>query len=122
MLAELRATSEIIGSPPRSPDKTLPAPTATKSLLGLEILFHGSRPSIALTVRTDSRLLTNKNIATYFQNTNDPMAEKSALKFTASQKLPILTISNAGSVCLKSIIQAIGIVINSTIIGAGTFL
>src|SRR5260221_7550899 len=96
-LAELLATSEIIGSPPSRPDKALPAPTATRSLLGSETRFHGSRPSMAFTVSNDSRLLTKRNINTYFQKTKPPIAEKSALKPTEVQKPPIFTRSTASS-------------------------
>src|SRR6478609_387914 len=77
-LAELRATSEIIGKPPSKPERALPAPNAERSLLKLDCLLYGSRPSTAFTVSNDSRLLMNKNMITYFQKTPVPIASKRA--------------------------------------------
>src|SRR5687768_7088074 len=88
-LAELRATSDIIGDPPTTAASVLPAPTAIRSLLKLDCRLQGSRLSTALTVRQDSRLPTRRNMITYFQNAPVPICEKSALKAISFQNSPI---------------------------------
>ena len=67
-LEELRATSEIIGKPPKKAAIVFPIPTAIKSLFGSDFLLNGSNKSIAFTVNKDSNVPTKANIITYLIN------------------------------------------------------
>ena len=89
---EERATSEIIGKPPKKAAIVFPIPTAIKSLFIFDFLLKGSNKSIAFTVNNDSNVPTKANIITYL--INNPVWEKPsklALKFKLSTKLPIFT-------------------------------
>ena len=68
-LAELLATSDIIGCPPTSPESTFPKPTAERSLLKSDFLLYGSTRSIALAVKRDSIEPISKNKITYCTKT-----------------------------------------------------
>ena len=68
MFADERATSEIIGKPPKNATNVLPIPVAIKSLLAFDFRLNGSNISIALTVNKDSSEPTKANMITNLIN------------------------------------------------------
>ena len=90
ILAEERATSEIIGNPPKKATKVFPIPVAIKSLFASDLRLNGSSISIAFTVNSDSKEPTNANIITNLINT--PVCVKpsnEALNLMLSTKFPM---------------------------------
>src|SRR5262245_8261627 len=62
-LAEVRRTTEVMGSPPIRPDRMLPTPCAQSSRLGDEIRRYGSIRSAASRDSTVSMLATTARVA-----------------------------------------------------------
>src|SRR5262249_60609857 len=62
-LAEVRRTTEVMGSPPIRPDRILPTPCAHSSRLGDEIRRYGSIRSAASRDSKVSRLATTAGAA-----------------------------------------------------------
>ena len=64
ILADERATSEIMGKPPKNATNVLPIPVAIKSLFAFDLRLNGSNISIAFTVNNDSKEPTKANMIT----------------------------------------------------------
>ena len=87
---EERATSEIMGSPPKKATKVFPIPMAIRSLFASDLRLNGSNISIALTVSKDSNEPTKANMITNLINrVGWDQPAKLALKAILSSKFPI---------------------------------